>query len=162
MSDRMPTERVPLTSSGRRQIELETQRLETKLVELRDILEDARADRTADDDERAGALALLDEQGRLGARLTELRAILEAALGAPPVATDMARLGTMVRVREADGSEETYTLVSPVEASPTDGRVSVNSPLGQALVGKKTGERGVVVAPSGSWEIEVIAIEPAA
>ena len=68
----------------------------------------------------------------------------------------------MVRVREDDGTEETYTLVSPAEAAPTAGRVSVNSPLGQALVGKKKGEKAVVAAPSGSWQVEVVAIEAAA
>ena len=124
MSERMSSERVPLTTSGRRQIE--------------------------------------DEARRLEARLAELRAILESALDAPPVATDVAGLGTMVRVREDDGTEETYTLVSPAEAAPTAGRVSVNSPLGQALVGKRKGEKAVVAAPSGSWQVEVVAIEAAA
>jgi transcription elongation factor GreA len=162
VSERMSSERVPLTTSGRRQIELEAERLQGRLAELRDMLEDAHADRTADDDERAAALALLDEHARLEARLNELRAILESAIDAPPVATDVAGLGTAVRVREDDGTEETYTLVSPAEASPTDGRVSVNSPLGQALVGKKRGEKAVVAAPSGSWQVEVVAIEAAA
>ena len=162
MSERIQSERVPLTGAGRRQIEDEAQRLQSRLAELRDLLEDAHADRTADDDERAAALALLDEHARLEARLAELRAILESAIDAPPVATDVAGLGTAVRVREEDGTEETYTLVNPAEASPGDGRVSVNSPLGQALVGKKKGERAVVAAPSGSWEIEVVSIEAAA
>ena len=162
MSDRMSSERVPLTASGRRQIEDEARRLQRRQAELRDLLEEAHADRTADDDERAAALALLDEHARLEARLAELRAILESALDASPVATDVAGLGTMVRVREDDGTEETYTLVSPAEAAPTAGRVSVNSPLGQALVGKRKGEKAVVAAPSGSWQVEVVAIEAAA
>ena len=127
MSERIHSERVPLTTSGRRQIEDEAQRLQMRLAELRELLEDAHADRTADDDERAAALALLDEHARLEARLSELRAILESALDGPPVATDVAGLGTMVRVREDDGTEETFTLVSPAEASPTNGWVSVNS-----------------------------------
>src|SRR5207248_39143 len=80
LSERMSSERVPLTTSGRRQIEDEAGRLQTRLAELRDLLEDAHADRTADDDERAAALALLDEYARLEARLSELRAILESAV----------------------------------------------------------------------------------
>lgn len=160
MSER--SDRVPLTSSGRRQIEEEASRLEVRLRELRELLEDAHADRTADDDERAAALALLDEHSRLEQRLNELRAILESAVDAPPVGTDFAALGTVVRVREEDGTEESFTLVSPAEASAGDGRISVNSPLGQALVGKKPGDKATVAAPSGSWEIEVVAIEAAA
>src|SRR5215510_11153143 len=82
LSERMSTERVPLTASGRRQIEDEVERLQTRLAELRDLLEEAHADRTADDDERAAALALLDEHARIEARLAELRVILESAIDA--------------------------------------------------------------------------------
>lgn len=162
MSERTPSgERVRLTAPGRRQIEDEAGRLQARLAELRELLEDAHADRTADDDERAAALALLDEHARLEARLNELRAILESAVGAEPVATDVVGVGTRVTVREEDGTEESYTIVSPAEASPGDGRISVNSPLGQALNGRRQGEKASVAAPSGSWDVEIISIAAA-
>jgi transcription elongation factor GreA len=157
----LTNERVPLTQQGRRQIEDEARRLETRLSELRELLEDAHADRTADDDERAAALALLDEHARLEARLNELRAILESAVDAEPVATDVVGVGTRVVVRDEEGEQETYTVVSPAEAAPGEGRISVNSPLGQALSGRRPGEKASVAAPSGSWEVEVVSIEAA-
>lgn len=156
------SERVPLTASGRRQLEDEAARLRTRIAELRELLEDARADRTADDDERAAALSLLDEHARTEARLAELTAILESAVDAPPAAADVVSVGTVVKVKDADGAVESYTVVTPAEASPSAGRVSINSPLGQALAGHKVGDRATVAAPSGSWEVEIVSIEPAA
>jgi transcription elongation factor GreA len=159
VSERTSAERVPLTSAGRHQLEEELTRLRARLDELRDLLEEAHADRTADDDERAAALALLDEHARAEARMAEVRAILEMAVDAPPPQAGVSGVGTKVTVRETDGAKETFVLVSPAEASPTDGRVSVQSPLGQALVGRRVGEKATVNAPQGSWEVEVVAVE---
>jgi transcription elongation factor GreA len=161
VSDRTSAERVPLTQAGRRQLEEELVKLRVRLDELRDLLEDAHADRTADDDERAAALGLLDEHARAEARTAEVRAILEMAVDAPPPEKGVASIGTKVKVKEEDGSTETFILVSPAEASPTDGRVSIASPLGQALSGKKKGDKATVSAPQGSWDIEVISVETA-
>ncbi|TAK20814.1 MAG: hypothetical protein EPO26_17520 [Chloroflexota bacterium] len=161
MTERPANERVTLTSAGRLHLQEEGGRLEARLNELRELLEDARADRTADDDERAAALGLLDEHARAEARLAEVRALIEMSADGPPVATDVAGVGTRIRVREVDGAEEEFILVSAAEASAADGRVSVNSPIGQALVGKRPGERASVAAPSGAWEIEIVSIEAA-
>ena len=161
MSERTSAERVPLTQAGRRQLEEELVKLRARLDELRDLLEDAHADRTADDDERAAALGLLDEHARAEARMAEVSAILEMAIDAPPPEKGVASIGTKVKVKEEDGSTETFILVSPAEASPTDGRVSIASPLGQALSGKKKGDKATVSAPQGSWDIEVISVETA-
>jgi transcription elongation factor GreA len=156
------SERVPLTAPGRRQLEDEAKRLRGRIAELRELLEDARADRTADDDERAAALNLLDEHARTEARLAELNAILESAVDAPPALADVVSIGTVVKVKDSEGEVESYTVVTPAEAAPSAGRVSINSPLGQALAGHKVGDKATVAAPSGSWEIEIISIEPAA
>jgi len=161
VSERTSAERVPLTQAGRRQLEEELVKLRARLDELRDLLEDAHADRTADDDERAAALGLLDEHARAEARMAEVSAILEMAIDAPPPEKGVASIGTKVKVKEEDGSTETFILVSPAEASPTDGRVSIASPLGQALSGKKKGDKATVSAPQGSWDIEVISVETA-
>jgi transcription elongation factor GreA len=156
------TERVPLTASGRRQLEEEAKRLETRIGELRELLEDARADRTADDDERAAALNLLDEHARTEARLAELNAILESSIAAPAASGEVVEVGTIVKVKDEEGEVESYTVVMQAEASPTDGRISINSPLGQALAGHKVGDKATVAAPSGSWQIQIVSIEPAA
>jgi transcription elongation factor GreA len=156
------SERVPLTASGRRQLEDEALRLRGRINEMRDLLEDARADRTADDDERAAALNLLDEHQRAEARFAELTAILESAIDAPKASGDVVDVGTVVKVRDDDGELESYIVVTAAEAAPSAGRVSINSPLGQALAGHKVGDRATVAAPSGSWNVEILSIAPAA
>src|SRR5689334_11711597 len=97
------SERVPLTASGRRHLEAEAERVRGRIVELRELLEDARADRTADDDERAAALNLLDEHARAEARLAEVNAILESAIDAPQAAADVVSVGTVVKVKDDEG-----------------------------------------------------------
>jgi transcription elongation factor GreA len=59
-------------------------------------------------------------------------------------------LGSLVKVTE-EGSqyEETYQLVSSVEANPNEGKISLESPLGQALIGAKVGDKVTVLAPEG-------------
>lgn len=57
-------------------------------------------------------------------------------------------LGSIVTLARDDGRTTTYTLVSSLEASPTNGKVSDESPIGRALVGRKRGEKVSVQAPS--------------
>lgn len=157
-----PEERIPLTSAGRERIEGEIARIEARMAELRDLVAEAHDDRTADDDERAAAFALLDELGRQEAKLAELRAILDRAVDATPSRADVVDIGTVVRVRDADGEESVYTVVNPAEAAPSQGRVSTGAPLGRALVGRRAGEKVLVDAPSGAWEMEILEIGLAA
>ena len=155
-------DRIPLTAAGRRQIEDEIARVEAQVVELRDLVAEAHEDRTADEDERAAAFALLDELGRQEARLVELHAILERAVTAAPAKAEVADIGTTVRVVDPEGEELTYTLVNPAEAAPSMGRVSTGAPLGKALVGHRAGEVVTVDAPSGAWDLRILEIGLAA
>ncbi|HLG51967.1 MAG: GreA/GreB family elongation factor [Chloroflexi bacterium] len=152
----------PITAFGRRQLEAELVRLDQRLEELKGLLEDARADRTADDDESAATLALLDEYSRVLARRAEVQALLATEpVSPPPASTDTVSIGTVVRLREDDGTESSYILVGPAEASPRDRRISIASPLGRALLGRRVGERATVEAPDGTWQATIISIEPA-
>jgi transcription elongation factor GreA len=54
--------------------------------------------------------------------------------------------------------ENTYMLVSPVEADVTEGKISVRSPVGEALLGKSVGERAVANVPAGAFEMEILEI----
>lgn len=58
------------------------------------------------------------------------------------------QLGSTITVSRDDGRISTYTLVSSLEASPTDGKISDESPIGRALFGRKRGEKVSVQAPS--------------
>jgi len=97
------------------------------------------------------ALALLE--GRIG----ELRALLAAAEPIEDLAPDgVIRLGTRFKIRHADGEEASYMLVSPAEADPRRGRISEESPIGRALVGKKKDEETTAETPSGPERLLVL------
>ncbi|MFW6135809.1 MAG: transcription elongation factor GreA [Chloroflexota bacterium] len=68
-------------------------------------------------------------------------------------------VGTHVTITESGGPPETYRIVGSAEADPTKGLISDASPLGQALVGRKIGDRVTIEAPDGELEFKVIAIQ---
>ena len=69
-----------------------------------------------------------------------------------------ARLGARVKVSGEDGKETEYKLVTPDEADPAHGAVSVESPLGRALLGKSAGDEVTVERPRGPLEYTVEAV----
>jgi transcription elongation factor GreA len=60
-----------------------------------------------------------------------------------------------------DGENFTYEIVGSAEADPTNHRLSNESPVGQAILGKKVGEKVTVPAPVGSLKYQVVSIERA-
>jgi transcription elongation factor GreA len=68
-------------------------------------------------------------------------------------------LGSRVTVTERDGPLETYHIVGSAEADPTKGLISNESPLGQALMGRKVGETANVNAPDGVLIFEIVKIQ---
>src|SRR5258708_18324846 len=64
-------------------------------------------------------------------------------------------------VVDSDGHAETYHLVGAVESDPSAGRISVDSPVGRALVGKKKGDRITVSVPSGTLTLSIKAVKKA-
>lgn len=69
------------------------------------------------------------------------------------VASDYVRLGSRVRVSDAEGVDEEYTIVGSAEADPKAGKISNESPIGRALLGHRAGDRVSVLAPGGSFEL---------
>lgn len=68
-------------------------------------------------------------------------------------------VGAHVTIVEADAPPETYRIVGSAEADPTKGLISNASPLGQALMGRKIGDKVTIEAPDGALEFKVIAIQ---
>ena len=68
-------------------------------------------------------------------------------------------IGSRVTVTEGSGPPETYHIVGSAEADPTKGLISNESPLGQALMGRKVGETAPVNAPDGVLAFEIVSIE---
>ena len=133
---RLRDEHTQLTGPGRRAIE---QRIKAAR-ELGDLRENAEYDTAK------------NEQGLMEARIRQIEEILRRAevMEAPSGgATGLfVALGTTVTV-DLDGEEETYTIVSPVEAKPREGRISNESPVGRALLGHRVGEQFEIAMPTG-------------
>lgn len=68
------------------------------------------------------------------------------------------RIGSSVTVREEDGEEITYTIVGSAEARPADGRISNESPVGAALLGKRLNNKITVQTPAGPMKLKVVKI----
>ena len=69
--------------------------------------------------------------------------------------SDKVKLGSHVIVEDQDGEKDEYTIVGSAEASPKDGKVSNESPIGKALMGKKVGQVAQVKAPAGTIKLTV-------
>jgi len=151
---------VRLTPEGRKELEAELARLEAELPVVSVRLGDARAGgndpaENLDLRDAMDALALLE--GRIG----ELRALLAAA---EPIESNASRdgvirLGAKIKIRHADGEEASYLLVSPAEADPRRGRISDDSPIGRALVGRKKNEEVTAETPSGPERLVVLDVK---
>ncbi|MGZ8475360.1 MAG: transcription elongation factor GreA [Candidatus Limnocylindria bacterium] len=92
-------------------------------------------------------------EGRIATLELQLRnaAVIEKANG------DQVGIGSQVVIKGSDG-EETFTIVGSAEAAPREGRISNESPVGAALMGRKKGEKVVVQAPQGPTEFTVVRI----
>jgi transcription elongation factor GreA len=73
-------------------------------------------------------------------------------------AADYVRLGSRVTVTDSAGEEEVFTIVGSAEADPRRGKISNESPVGRALLGKRPGEEVDVVAPGGSFNLKVVSL----
>jgi transcription elongation factor GreA len=90
-----------------------------------------------------------NEQAFVEGRIQTLEAMLKTAVIIENAGTEHVALGSTVEVESEDGPE-TFTIVGSAEARPTDGKISNESPVGRALLGRKAGEKVSVRLPNGS------------
>ena len=102
-----------------------------------------------------------NEQGFVEGRILEIERIIKNAKIIHPedVNRDFVEVGNEVRVQLQDGSEERYTIVGSAEAKPSEGRISNESPMGKALLGKRVGDEAEVEAPAGPLKLRILEIE---
>ncbi len=102
-----------------------------------------------------------NEQGRINGRILEIEHILDKSeiIDANDVQSDIARLGLTVMVKNLENMQEkTFKLVNPQEADIFENKVSVESPVGEALDGGSIGDIVKVKTPSGIQQYEIIGI----
>lgn len=100
------------------------------------------------------------EGGMIEGRIQQLKIILPSLAVVRPedVSTSEVGFGAMVTVREESGDEWEFQLVGPLEADPMEDRISYESPLGAALLGRRVGETVEAEVPAGKVVYEIVNI----
>ena len=104
--------------------------------------------------------AAKNEQAKLYGRIAEIEDILAHAVVIEDenAASGRVGLGCTVTVEDANGKLATYKITGSQEANPMQGKLSDDSPFGRAVVGKAEGEKFMVIAPNGSYEVRLLKI----
>lgn len=151
---------VFLTQEGRRKLEEELEYFVT--VRRREVAERIHAAKEEGDImENAEYDDAKNEQAFVEGRILTLEAMLKnAVIIEDDAPRDRVGLGTRVTVLERDGDgPETYHIVGSAEVDPAAGRISNESPLGKALLGKRPGDEIEVQTPDGPLHFQIINIE---
>jgi transcription elongation factor GreA len=143
------------------------ERLKAELNELRtkgrsDIAKQiAEARDKGDLSENAEYDAAKDAQGLLELKISKLEEVVGNARVIDESTLDTSKVSILTKVKiknKKNNMTVTYVLVSEEEADLKSNKISIKSPIGQGLVGKKVGETAVVKAPAGTMEFEVLEI----
>jgi transcription elongation factor GreA len=102
-----------------------------------------------------------EDQGFLEGRIKELDYLLHNAVivDISDVSRDSVQVGTRITIQEEGEEPESYLMVGANEADPPNGRISNESPIGQALFGKKVGETAIAQTPGGQIKFKILKIE---
>lgn len=153
------TKKVQLTQKGFDALKSELEVLvETKKPKLIDRIANARSQ--GDLKENSDYQNAKEELEFLEGRIDELKDVIKNAqiVADLPKSGTGVGVGTKVTVR-VNGTKSTFEMVGEWEADPVNKKISPTSPLGSALIGKKTGEKLEVDAPAGKIQYEIVAIE---
>ena len=159
---RMVEEASFLTAEGYNRLQDELEYLKT--VRRQEVAERIRiAKEEGDITENAGYDQAKEEQAFLEGRIMTLERILQkATIIEEDGPADQVRVGSRVTVVEIEdhrrSSPETYRIVGSTETDPSSGRISNESPLGEALIGRSVGEKVAVSTPGGEIRFEIMSI----
>jgi transcription elongation factor GreA len=154
---------IVLTPEGYRRLKDEIDYLSTKKRdEVAERIRDSR--QFGDITENSEYDDAKNEQAMLEQRIAMLEDKLRSAkvIDASSVSTDAVALGTKVTLQDLRrGDVLQYVIVGSTEADPTDHRLSNESPVGRAILGRRPGDRVSVTVPSGVTRYKILAIERA-
>ncbi len=147
-----------LTHEGYEKLRQELEYLKT--VKRKELAERLRAAiQMGDLSENADYIATKEEQGFVEGRIQELEIILRyAVIIDEHTNKDVVDLGARVTIQEDGYPPETYLIVGPTEADPHNGKISHESPMGKALLGRKKGDVVTVDTPAGPVQIKILDI----
>lgn len=147
-----------LTVQGYAKLEQELAGLKEQRARVIEEMQIAAVDK--DFRENAPLAAARERKAHLDGRIKDIESVLkEARIMGQEQATSRAKLGDTVVLHDLpSGRELTYTLVDPREANPSQGRLSVASPLGKAVLDKEQGQVAEVAAPAGTLRCRIESI----
>jgi transcription elongation factor GreA len=153
-------QKIPVTPGGYRKMQEELERL-LKVERPRNIrdIEEARAH--GDLSENAEYHAAKERQSFISGRIHELQDKIARAEVIDPskINHDKVAFGATVKVYDTVADEEyVFVLVGPEEADAKTGKISISSPVGRALIGKREGDTVSVKAPARTIEYEIVGI----
>jgi transcription elongation factor GreA len=161
MDSQQGAKKTYLTAEGARKLRDELDNLQN--VKRPELAERLRfAIKQGDLSENADYAAAKEEQGFLEGRILELTRLLSEVeiLDDSATVAGIIRLGSHITVVEHGFDDrETFHLVGKAEADPASGKISNESPLGQALLGKRVGDTVRVSAPGGQTTFKILSIE---
>ncbi len=138
--------------------ELQDKLTELKTVRRREIAEAINAAKEQGDlSENAEYVSAKEEQNRIEQQIAEMEVLLKSAQVIEKPDTNVVSIGNTVTLK-CNGEAKTYHLVGSNEADPLHGKVSNESPIGQALIGRKANETISVPTPAGTKECTIVKI----
>ncbi len=155
----LPKAKFILTPAGYARFQKELEELETQRVQVSRNIKTAKG--YGDLSENFEYHEAKREQGFVEGRIMELKIILPAAYVVQPeeIPNDEVWFGSQVRLKDLEFDDEIdYALVGPLESDVEHDRISYESPLGQALMGRRVGEQVEVKVPAGITRYEVVAV----
>jgi transcription elongation factor GreA len=152
-------EKLPMLEEGHRMLSDELTRLRAERPQVIDAIEEARAH--GDLSENAEYHAAKERQGQIEMMISDIEDRLSRAQIIDPktLSGDKVVFGATVHLLDEDGKPVKYQIVGQTEADAKSGRISYNSPLGRALIGRKVDDEVEVTVPSGDRYYVVAKIE---
>ena len=150
------SEPVLLTAGGLEKLKQDLERAQARRMEAFDRMKEAA--QPGDIEDNPELEQAKEEVARIDDRIYELQEMIGRAQIIVGRNSGVAEPGSTIEVEDDEGETIVYHLVGAVEADPGTGRISVESPVGRALVGKRAGERISVQVPAGMVELTIKAV----
>lgn len=149
---------IPMTKTGYMKLQDEVEKLRNKIPDIQKAISEAREE--GDLKENAEYHAARENLGMLEAKISDIESRLaQAKIMSNTTASDEILFGATVKVMDMTyDDEETYYLVGEGESDPMQNKITTTSPMGQAMLNKKVGEKFIVDAPAGQIEYKVLDI----
>ena len=154
----MKDNKVYLTDEGFLELEEELNNLKNvRRPRVIEAIKDARAQ--GDLSENADYDAARNEQAEVEGRIKQIEFMLANAQIIEKSSNHTVDLGSTVTISYVDDDEEeVYSIVGRMEADPFENKISNESPIGKAIIGKKEGDTINVESPTGSYQIKIVKV----